>query len=286
MADVSEPLVFRGVGGQDGALLAFDELQVVFSFREVRGEFQSTAVIESGQAGFVHAVIGIADAETGVGAFCLGKVHIAAFLAEIVNGFGVLSLFIGFYAQVVRFRRVSGCSGQRQGQYGGHHENGKLGDGFFNSLEHVLAFRVRQFFRRFRRLECPVVPELKDIFHFFILLGRWNIGFNKVAGGTQEFRGACLARSGSEPAEGSHAFPGREAFLPDFPDVADQSHSQQDDGGDVGQEIPPPVSRGGKGVHDGGGHEPVNIRHFSYRNGACRGRRGGSGTSGRRSSNG
>lgn len=221
MADVGEPLVFPGVCGEDSSFLAFNELQVVFSFRKVGGEFQSTAVVESGQTGLVHAVVGVADTEAGIGAFRLGEVRIAAYLAEVVNGLGVFSLFIGPHARIIRFRGVSGCSCQGNGQNGSHDEQGKLGNGFFYGLEHVLAFRMGQFVRRAGGFECPVVPELKDVFHFFILFGGRDVGFNKVAGGAQEFRGAGLARCGGKLPEGTHAFPGREAFSPDSPDVTD-----------------------------------------------------------------
>lgn len=79
-----------------------------------------------------------------------------------------------------------------------------------------------QFVRGAGRLEGSVVPELKDRFHFFILFGRRDVAFYEVTGGAQKFRGACLARGGGKLFEGAHAFPGREAFLLHFPDVADQ----------------------------------------------------------------
>lgn len=43
---------------------------------------------------------------------------------------------------------------------------------------------------------------------------------------------------------------------------------------------------GGEGIHDGGRHDSVNVRHFRYRNGACRGRSGGNGAPGRCSGDG
>ena len=160
MADVGEPLVFRGIRRKDGPFFAFDELEVAFRFREVRGELQGAAVVECGQAGFVEAVVGVTGAKAGVGAGRFGEVRIFALFIEVVNGFCVFALFIGPDACFIRFSGMSGHCGEGGGQNGAEQQQGKLGDGFFYGLQYVLAFRMGQFVRGAGRLEGSVVPEL------------------------------------------------------------------------------------------------------------------------------